>query len=63
MKIGDLRNKTQEELKQYIVDCRKDLFNIRFQKASGQLENVNKISLLKKSIARSKTILTEQKGN
>jgi large subunit ribosomal protein L29 len=60
MKVQEVRNKTEAELKQDLLKSRKELFNIRFQKANGNLENVSRVSVVKKDVARIKTILTEK---
>ncbi|MCL2567693.1 MAG: 50S ribosomal protein L29 [Alphaproteobacteria bacterium] len=60
MKAQEIRNKTESELKQDLLKFRKELFNIRFQKANGNLENVSRISVVKKDLARIKTVLTEK---
>jgi len=65
MKAKDLRVKTEVDLKNELIVVRKDLFNLRFQSVSGTIEDTSKINILKKDIARIKTILTEKvkKGN
>ncbi len=62
MKITDVRAKSQDELKAEIVSLKKELFNLRFQKASGQLENTARCSDVKKTIAKIKTVMNEKKG-
>ena len=57
----DLRTKSPDELKASIIDLRKEAFNLRFQKASGQLENTARVRQVRREIARTKTIL-QQKG-
>lgn len=59
-KATDVRAKSDDELKQQIHDLRKESFNLRFQAASGQLENTARKGQVKKSIARIKTILGER---
>jgi large subunit ribosomal protein L29 len=63
MKAGELRTKTADELKQSLMDLRKEQFNLRFQKASGQLENTARTFQVRRDIARIKTILREQAGS
>lgn len=60
MKAQDVRTKTDDELKEQLVDLRKESFNLRFQTASGQLENTARTGQVKKNIARIKTILSER---
>ena len=60
MKIADLRAKSADELKQSLTDLSKEAFNLRFQAASGQLENTTRKRLVRRGIARIKTILRER---
>jgi len=57
MKASDLRTKTTDELKDSLMDLRKEQFNLRFQKASGQLENTARARQVRRDIARIKTVL------
>lgn len=57
MKAADLKTKTDDELKESLVGLRKEKFNLRFQKASGQLENTARVRQVRRDIARIKTIL------
>jgi len=56
----DLRLKTTDELKEQLIGLRKEAFNLRFQKASGQLENTAQMRRVRRDIARIKTILGER---
>ncbi len=56
----ELRNKTIEELNQDLVDAKKELFNLRFQNATNQLSNTARISVVRKNIARIKTVITQK---
>ena len=58
--LEDLRKKTNEELSEELVAAKKELFNLRFQNATNQLENTGRISVVKKNIARIQTIITEK---
>jgi large subunit ribosomal protein L29 len=60
MKVADVRAKTDDELKQQLLDLKKEAFNLRFQQASGQLENVARVRQVRRDIARIKTIVTER---
>ena len=60
MKAGDLRNMTLDQLDDELVKLKKEQFNLRFQQASGQLENVARIRQVRRDVARIKTI-TRQK--
>jgi len=62
MKSNDLRNKTAEELTKKQVESTQELFNLKFQLHTGRLENTSKLRILRKDIARIKTILTESKA-
>ena len=60
MKARELREMSQDELQQNLADLKSELFNLRFQLATGQLENPMRIREVKKDIARIKTILRER---
>lgn len=60
MKASKLREFTTEELNHKIDEFKNELFNLRFQLATGQLENPMVIKAIKKDIARAKTILRER---
>ena len=60
MKVKEIRDITTEELNQKEKELKKELFNLRFQLATGQLENPKTISQVKKDIARVKTIVRER---
>ena len=60
MKASDLRIKTIDELKDQLTGLRKESFNLRFQTASGQLENTARKRLVRRDIARIKTLLNER---
>lgn len=61
MKASEMRKLTVDEMEQKIEGLGQEIFNLRFQKELGQLENPNKIKQLKKDIARYKTLITESK--
>jgi large subunit ribosomal protein L29 len=60
MKPADLRTKTTDELNDQLLQYKKEQFNLRFQKASGQLENTARVGQVRRDIARIKTILGER---
>ncbi|SHK36076.1 LSU ribosomal protein L29P [Paramaledivibacter caminithermalis DSM 15212] len=60
VKANKLRDMTSQELSQKLNDLKAELFNLRFQLATGQLENPMTIRTVKKDIARVKTILRER---
>ena len=61
MDAADLRAKSVDELKEHLVELRKEAFNLRFQAASGQLENTARPRQVRRDIARIKTILGQRK--
>jgi len=60
MKANKMRDMSINELEQKLVELKGELFNLRFQMATGQLENPMRVRDVKKSIARIKTILRER---
>ena len=59
MKATDLRNKTPAELETLLLDLTREKFNLRMQHGTGQLSNPSQMKVVRKDIARIKTILTE----
>ena len=60
MKAEDLLNKTPDELTSELVALKKEAFNLRFQRASGQLENTARVRTVRREIAVIKTILGQR---
>ena len=60
MKIQDIRDLSAQELEDKIKDLKEELFNLRFQNATNQLDNPSRIVSVKKDIARVKTVLKEK---
>ena len=58
MKIDDLKTKSEDELEVELVSLKKEAFNLRFQQATGQLENTARVRQVRRSVARVKTILS-----
>jgi large subunit ribosomal protein L29 len=58
----EIRDLSQEELAAKAVELKKELFNLRFQQAMGQIENPMRLRTLRKDIAKTKTILREKHG-
>lgn len=58
--LEDLRNKTADELKLELVSAKKELFNLRFQNATNQLDNTSRIKTVRRNIARIQTIITQK---
>ena len=60
MKAEDIRTKTQDQLTDNLASLKKEQFNLRFQKATGQLEKTARVRQVRKDIARIKTIAAEK---
>jgi large subunit ribosomal protein L29 len=60
MKAEDIRTKTQDQLTDDLAALKKEQFNLRFQKATGQLEKTARVRQVRKDIARIKTIAAEK---
>ena len=60
-KADDFRAKSADELADQLAKLKKEQFNLRFQRANGQLEKTNRIRVVRKDIARIQTILMEQR--
>ena len=60
-KPTDIRTKTGDQLSTMLLDLRKEQFNLRFQRATGQTEGIGRVREVRRDIARVKTILAEQK--
>lgn len=57
MKAEEVHAKSDDELKEQLLDLRKEAFNMRFRRASGQLENTAQVRQVRRDIARIKTVL------
>lgn len=60
MKAGDFRNMSDEELGQTVRELKRELFNLRFQWSTGQLEKTDRLATARKDVARALTILRER---
>ena len=58
--VEELKNKSEAELAKELVAAKKELFNLRFQNATNQLDNTSRIKEVRKNIARIQTVLSEQ---
>lgn len=58
--VKELQNKSSEELQAELVSAKKELFNLRFQNATNQLNNTARIAEVRKNIARIQTVLTQK---
>lgn len=63
MTVQDIRNTETQELLNKVEEYKKELFGLRFQQATGQLENTARIRTVRKNIARIKTIIRERELN
>jgi len=63
MKATDVRVKTADELTDELAKLKKEQFNLRFQRATGQLENTSRVRVVRRDIARIKTVLREKRGS
>jgi len=62
VKAEALRAKTPDELKAQLIDLKKEQFNLRFQVAGGQVENPSRAKIVRREIARIKTVLGQMAG-
>jgi large subunit ribosomal protein L29 len=60
MKAADLREKTPDQLRDQLASLKKEAFNLRFQKATGQLENTARMAAVRRDAARVKTVLNQK---
>jgi len=60
MNANDMREKTPDQLREELVNLKKEAFNLRFQQATGQLENTARMREVRRGAARVKTILNEK---
>ena len=61
MKVDDIRAMSDDQKEDAILNLKKERFNLRFQRANGQLEKTNRVRQIRKDIARISTVLTEQR--
>ena len=60
MNAQDLRNKSPDQLREELSNLKKEAFNLRFQQATGQLENTARMRSVKRDVARVRTVLTQK---
>lgn len=63
MKVKEIRELTTEEINTKLVEAKQELFNLRFQQATGNLEKPSRIRDLRHTVARMKTVLKERESN
>jgi large subunit ribosomal protein L29 len=61
-RLSDLRVMSEDQLEQEVLNLKKEQFNLRFQKATGQLQNTNRVRVVRRDIARAKTIAAQRLG-
>jgi large subunit ribosomal protein L29 len=61
-KIAELRGLTPDQLQEELLKLKKEQFNLRFQKATGQMEKTHRVNEIRKTIARIQSLLTAQKN-
>jgi len=62
MKIGDIRAMSPDQMDDAVVNLKKERFNLRFQRATGQLENTSRLKEARRDIARIKTIAAQKRA-
>jgi large subunit ribosomal protein L29 len=62
MKAGDVRAMTPDQLSDELMKLKKEQFNLRFQRATGQLENTGRVRVVRRDIARIKTIAAQKRA-
>jgi large subunit ribosomal protein L29 len=60
MNANELRDKTPDELRDQLVQLKKEAFNLRFQQATGQIENTARMRTVRRDVARIKTVLNQK---
>ncbi len=61
-KLGELKTQTSDQLDDRLLDLKKEQFNLRFQRASGQLANTARVRQVRREIATIRTLLRQRKG-
>jgi large subunit ribosomal protein L29 len=62
MNLGEMRDLTPDQLQDELIKLKREQFNLRFQKATGQLENTSRVRQVRRSIARLSTVAREKRG-
>jgi len=60
--LSDLRTQTEDQLNDEILKLKKEQFNLRFQRATGQLQNTSRVRIVRREIARIKTIAAQKRA-
>jgi large subunit ribosomal protein L29 len=61
-RLGDLKVMSEDQLDQEVINLKKEQFNLRFQRATGQLENTSRVRVVRREIARAMTIAAQKRG-
>jgi len=61
-RVSDLRVLTEDQLTEELLKLKKEQFNLRFQRATGQLENTSRVRVVRREIARAKTIAAQKRS-
>ena len=61
-RTGDLKVMTDDQLNEEVLKLKKEQFNLRFQRATGQLENTSRVRVVRRDIARAKTIAAQKRA-
>jgi large subunit ribosomal protein L29 len=61
-RISDLRVMSDDQLEQELLNLKKEQFNLRFQRATGQLQDTTRVRIVRRDIARAKTIAAQRRG-
>ncbi len=62
-RVSDLRALTEDQLNDEVLKLKKEQFNMRFQRATGQLENTSRVRVVRRDIARAKTIAAQKRSD
>ncbi len=62
-RVSDLRALTEDQLSDEVLKLKKEQFNMRFQRATGQLENTSRVRVVRRDIARAKTIAAQKRSD
>jgi large subunit ribosomal protein L29 len=63
MKVQEIRDLSEKERQEKVTDLGQEIFNLRFQLATGKIENPSRLKSLRRDVARIKTVQQEEKGN
>ncbi len=62
-RLSDIKSMTPDQLEEEVLKLRKEQFNLRFQRATGQLENTSRVRVVRRDIARAKTIAAQKRAD